>query len=73
MPREVTIDVRGLAPPEPMECVLDALDDLGAGDRLVVLIDVEPHPLYRALELDGWAHSIAPGTNATFEVTIWRK
>jgi uncharacterized protein (DUF2249 family) len=72
MPREITIDVRGLDAPEPMERVLEAIDDFGPGDRLTVLIDCEPRPLFRILERNGYAHSIAPGEDALFELRVWR-
>ena len=49
------LDLRGLQAPEPMERVLDALDLLADGATLEVLLDREPHPLYRILARNGYA------------------
>ncbi len=52
MAEERTIDGRGLMPPEPMELTLTALDTLPDGEELLLLLYVEPHPLYdRALRV----------------------
>lgn len=51
----VEIDVRGLAPPEPMITILERLTDLGEGARLRVLHHREPHLLYDKLALRGYA------------------
>ena len=48
------LDLRALPPPEPMERVLDALDNLPAGAALRVLLAREPYPLYGMLERMGW-------------------
>ena len=73
MGSEHVLDVRSLEPPEPFERVLEALDRLGSGDRLTVLIDRRPAPLFRALERNGFAYREAPGTDALLEITIWRE
>ncbi len=71
-PDDVTIDVRGMAPPEPMEHCLEALAGLAPGRRLRMRIDREPVPLYQILERNGYAHDIAfEGTH--YVVTIWRE
>ncbi|MFC5549185.1 DUF2249 domain-containing protein [Massilia aerilata] len=48
------LDLRGLQPPEPMERVLDALDLLAGDAILEVILDREPHPLYRILARNGY-------------------
>ena len=73
MSLEHVLDVRRLEPPEPFERVMDALDQLGAGDRLKVLIDRRPVPLFRVLERNGFAYREAPGSDSLLEITIWRK
>jgi uncharacterized protein (DUF2249 family) len=40
------LDLRGLAPPEPMERILQWLDAAAAGDRLTVHLPHIPYPLY---------------------------
>jgi uncharacterized protein (DUF2249 family) len=65
------LDVGGLEPPEPMVLILEALDRLEQRQRLRVLIDREPHPLYRVLERNGFAHSISTRPDFRFELLIW--
>lgn len=66
------LDVRGLAPPEPLERVLDALDLLGPGDTLCMLIEREPRPLYRILANNGFCHRTTALPDFQYEVRIWR-
>lgn len=73
MASEQVLDVRNLEPPEPFVLVMEALDRLGPGERLAVLIDRRPGPLYRALDQNGFAFREAPGKEALLEITIWRK
>jgi uncharacterized protein (DUF2249 family) len=61
----VTLDVCGLMPPEPLERVLDALSSLAPDDKLRMLIDREPVPLYRILANNGYAWRT--------EALIWRQ
>ena len=72
MAREVTLDVRGMEPPEPLQRVLEAIDGFVQGDRLRLIIDCMPHPLFRVLERNGYCHREEPGTESLYEVTIWR-
>jgi uncharacterized protein (DUF2249 family) len=65
------LDVGGLAPPEPMVRVLDALDTLGPDERLRVLIDREPVPLYQVLARNGYLHRTTPQDDLRYEVLIW--
>jgi uncharacterized protein (DUF2249 family) len=73
MPLDLTLDVRGMEPPEPLERVLETIGDFVAGDRLKLIIDCEPFPLYRILDNNGYAHVTVPGTVSQREITIWRK
>ena len=73
MNREITLDVRGMEAPEPLERVLETIGDFVPGDRLRLVIDCRPMPLYRILERNGYACSEAPGTDSNYVVTIWRK
>jgi uncharacterized protein (DUF2249 family) len=73
MGREVTLDVRGMEPPEPLERVLETIDDFGGEDRLRLIIDCRPVPLFRILERNGYAYCEAPGVDSNFEITIWRE
>ncbi len=70
---EKPLDVTGLEAPEPMVRVLDALNHLGRQQRLRVLIDREPHPLYRILDNYGYEHRTEPRTDFLFDVLIWEQ
>ena len=50
------VDVRGLEPPEPMVRVLESLDTLKPGGRLVVLHERRPMLLYPLLDERGFTH-----------------
>jgi uncharacterized protein (DUF2249 family) len=52
----VTIDVRGLEPPQPLVRVLQRLDTLGDGERLEVIHDRRPMLLYPQLDALGFTH-----------------
>ena len=73
MPRNETLDVRGMEPPEPLERVLAIIDDFDPGDTLTLFIDCQALPLYRILERNGFAYRAEPGTKSVYEVTIWIK
>lgn len=70
-PPAVIVDARWLEPPEPMVRVLDALDTLQRGERLLMLIHVEPRPLFRILERDHFSYRCELVEAGHFEVTIW--
>lgn len=69
----ITLDVRGMEPPEPLERILHEIGRFGTGDRLRVIIDCRPHPLFRILERDGFSYREEAGTTSLYEITIWRK
>jgi len=52
----LVVDVRGLDPPEPMVRVLERLDALRPGQRIVVLHERRPMLLYPQLEDRGFTH-----------------
>ncbi len=55
----LTIDNRGLPPPEPMVRILDGLGALEDGQDLVALMDREPYLLYPELERRGFSWELA--------------
>ena len=73
MGREHALDVCRLEPPEPFERVMEALDRLGPGDTLKVVIDRRPVPLFRVLERNGYAYREATREDSLLEITIWLK
>lgn len=52
------LDLRGMAPPEPMMRIMAELTTLGAGEALEAVLPHEPVPLYAMLERGGWAHEV---------------
>lgn len=48
------IDGRSMVPPEPLEATLEALDSLGDGEELVLLLHCQPNPLYQMLRRNGY-------------------
>lgn len=70
-PRTHHLDLRGMEPPEPLEKVLDALETLVPGERLCMLIEREPRPLYRILVNNGYAYKTECTAGLPYEVTIW--
>lgn len=70
---EVTIDARGLEPPEPLELVLEALAALERPRRLRMLIDREPRPLYSILDSNHFLYKTTTTADYRYEILIWHK
>ncbi|HHJ13482.1 MAG TPA: DUF2249 domain-containing protein [Gammaproteobacteria bacterium] len=73
MKQERVLNVSELAPPGPMEAILEAIETLTPGHYLRVLHNREPFPLYTILDEYGYRHCIRDGTDTLFEIFIWRK
>ena len=67
------IDARDMEPPEPFVATLDALDAMDPSHTLLLIINREPHPLYRALLKQGYAYQTTVTAHWTFEILICRK
>jgi uncharacterized protein (DUF2249 family) len=65
------LDVRGLAPPQPLERTLRALDELAEGTGLEQINDRVPAFLIPELEERGYAYTIGEDARGVI-VTIWR-
>lgn len=65
------VDARGLQSPEPFERVVDALSELALGDRMKLIINQEPRPLYRFLERNRYAYKAENFADGRFEILIW--
>lgn len=70
---ELFLDLRGLFPPEPMERVLDALASLLKGQQIRMLIEREPHPLFRILERNGYTWRCTEPEPGLYQVVIQEK
>jgi len=69
----IRIDARGLEPPGPFERVMEALSDLEPGGEVLLILDREPFPLYRVLEMNGYAWTTASFEDGRFEILIREK
>lgn len=67
------LDARGLEPPEPFVLTMEALDEIGPSGKLLLLLTREPNPLFRALELNGFAWQTEHKPDGVVEILIWRK
>ncbi len=71
MENPIELDVCGLEPPEPLQRTLEALSRLRQGQRLRMLIDREPRPLYRILEKNGYRYQAELRPDYIYQITIW--
>ncbi len=68
----VELDNRGLEPPQPMVRILDALDRLPPGGRVVAINDRRPLFLYPELEERGYRHETEELPDGSFRITVWK-
>ena len=66
------VDARFMEPPEPFVQTLDMLKVLPEGERMLLLLYREPHPLYRVLLQDGFRYETELLDDGTFEILIGR-
>ncbi|MBI3015929.1 MAG: DUF2249 domain-containing protein [Candidatus Tectomicrobia bacterium] len=69
---EVTIDVRGLQPPQPMERILSALNRLQGDQRLLVIHERRPMFLLPRLEERGYSYEINEEGAGKVILRIWK-
>ena len=67
---EILIDARWLRPPEPMEMVLQALDQLRPGQSIRMLLHREPFPLYPLLAERGYRHATQMEADGSYVILI---
>ena len=72
MPERI-VDARWLPPPEPLELTLAALEVLGAGEQLRLLIHREPQMLFQILEGWGYGYQTHACDDGNYEILIWFK
>jgi len=70
---QIEIDVCGLDPPEPLQRTLEALSRLRPGQRLRMLIDREPRPLYGILARNGFSYETTVLPDYLYEIVIRQK
>lgn len=66
------VDARYMEPPEPFVRTLEMLDTLQAGEKMLLLLFREPHPLYKVLRQNGHAFESELLPDGTFEILISR-
>lgn len=66
------LDARYLEPPEPFVRTMEMLATLKDGERLLLQLFREPHPLYRVLLQDGYCYETELLADGTFEILIGR-
>jgi uncharacterized protein (DUF2249 family) len=68
----ILIDARGWEPPRPFEATMEALSELKPGEKLRLIVDREPLPLYRTLNRNGYAFFATVQPDGSFEIDIGR-
>ena len=66
------IDGRTMEPPEPFVQTMEALEQIGPGQKVLLIARHEPFPLYRALELNGVSWTRTRNGDGDFEIVMWR-
>lgn len=66
------VDARMMQPPEPFERTMEMLDTLQPGERMLLQLYREPHPLYRVLMQNGYRYEIELLPDGTVEILIWQ-
>ena len=64
------IDARDLEPPEPFERVMEAISALEPGGQVMLILNREPFPLYRVLQLNGCQYKATAFPDGRFEIVI---
>lgn len=64
------VDARFMEPPEPFVKTMEMLDTLKPGEKMLLLLYREPHPLYKVLAQNGHSHETELLPDGTFEILI---
>lgn len=64
------IDGRDMEPPEPFERVMEAISVMPPGGKVMLILNREPLPLYRALQLNGFFYHTTAFPDGRFEIVI---
>lgn len=65
------VDARFMEPPEPFVKTMEMLDTLKDGEKMLLLLYREPHPLYKVLKQNGHAYETELMPDGTYEILIW--
>ena len=70
---EKCCDVQHCAPPEPMQQVIEAVQELHEGEYVRLMPRMEPYPLYSMLDDMGFTHCLVLDGEAPYEVMIYKR
>ncbi len=68
----LVVDARMMEPPEPFVRTMEGLDELKDGEKMLLLLYREPHPLYRTLVNNGYTYRSQTAADGTVEILIWK-
>lgn len=68
----VELDCREMLPPEPLDRAMAALDQIGNEGELVMLINIQPLPLFNILRRYGYVWEESNGPEGSFKYRIFR-
>ena len=66
------VDARYMEPPEPFVATMEMLDTLKEGEKMLLLLFREPHPLYKVLRENGHRYATEFLPDGTVEILITR-
>ena len=66
------VDARYMEPPDPFVKTMEMLDVLQEGEKMLLLLFREPHPLYKVLKQNGHDYEVELMPDGTFEILISR-
>ena len=66
-----SIDAREWSPPRPLEFLLETLESLPRGMKVVMLVPHEPRPLFRILTANDFHYRCKFLAAGCFEVAVW--
>ncbi len=66
----IVVDARGLEPPRPFELVMEALADLPSGERMTLILDRMPWPLFRVLDRENYQYEHCIREDGAVEIGI---
>lgn len=66
------VDARYMEPPEPFVATMEMLDRIAPGEKMLLQLFREPHPLYKVLRQNGHTYETELLPDGTFEILITR-
>jgi uncharacterized protein (DUF2249 family) len=66
------VDARYMEPPQPFVATMEMLDTLKEGEKMLLILFREPHPLYKVLRQNGHDFETESLPDGTFEILISR-